>query len=109
MTTTWSFVQKRLNEDVIDYDLLEDLVCHVDETCSEGAILVFLPVSPFRNPFKLLTHPCNCIASIRNLFFDVKLLHKQGVSEIYILLDRLWLLIDLVDHLQIGFFLYIHP
>lgn len=39
-------VQKRLNEDVIDYDLLEDLVCHVDETCDEGAILVFLPVSP---------------------------------------------------------------
>ncbi|KAH9751108.1 DExH-box ATP-dependent RNA helicase DExH7 [Citrus sinensis] len=34
---------KRLNEDVIDYDLLEDLVCHVDETCGEGAILVFLP------------------------------------------------------------------
>ncbi|KAJ0011203.1 hypothetical protein Pint_32995 [Pistacia integerrima] len=32
---------KRLNEDVIDYDLLEDLVCHVDETCSEGAILIF--------------------------------------------------------------------
>ncbi|PON48782.1 RNA helicase, ATP-dependent DEAH box [Parasponia andersonii] len=34
---------KRLNEDVIDYDLLEDLVCHIDENCSEGAILVFLP------------------------------------------------------------------
>ncbi|GAB2283641.1 hypothetical protein Dimus_018144 [Dionaea muscipula] len=34
---------KRLNEDVIDYDLLEDLVCHIDESCSEGAILVFLP------------------------------------------------------------------
>ncbi|XP_022748673.1 DExH-box ATP-dependent RNA helicase DExH7, chloroplastic isoform X7 [Durio zibethinus] len=34
---------KRLNEDVIDYDLLEDLVCHVDETCDEGAILIFLP------------------------------------------------------------------
>ncbi|XP_031248970.1 DExH-box ATP-dependent RNA helicase DExH7, chloroplastic-like [Pistacia vera] len=32
---------KRLNEDVIDYDLLEDLVCHVDETCSEDAILIF--------------------------------------------------------------------
>lgn len=44
----WSFAQKRLNEDVIDYDLLEDLVCHVDETCGEGAILVFLPVSPFK-------------------------------------------------------------
>nr|XP_043628822.1 DExH-box ATP-dependent RNA helicase DExH7, chloroplastic [Erigeron canadensis] len=34
---------KRLNEDVIDYDLLEDLICHVDETYPEGAILVFLP------------------------------------------------------------------
>ncbi|CAN1169579.1 DExH-box ATP-dependent RNA helicase DExH7, chloroplastic [Linum perenne] len=34
---------RRLNEDVIDYDLLEDLVCHVDETFDEGAILVFLP------------------------------------------------------------------
>ncbi|XVF68240.1 hypothetical protein PTKIN_Ptkin10aG0189200 [Pterospermum kingtungense] len=34
---------KRLNEDVIDYDLLEDLVCYVDETCPEGAILIFLP------------------------------------------------------------------
>ncbi|XVE94165.1 hypothetical protein REPUB_Repub01dG0258300 [Reevesia pubescens] len=34
---------KRLNEDLIDYDLLEDLICHVDETCDEGAILIFLP------------------------------------------------------------------
>ncbi|KAM7478823.1 hypothetical protein LguiA_027036 [Lonicera macranthoides] len=34
---------KRLNEDVIDYDLLEDLVCHIDETYPEGGILVFLP------------------------------------------------------------------
>lgn len=34
---------KKLNEDVIDYDLLEDLICHVDETYPEGAILVFLP------------------------------------------------------------------
>ncbi|KAL2904576.1 DExH-box ATP-dependent RNA helicase DExH7 chloroplastic [Bienertia sinuspersici] len=34
---------KKLNEDVIDYDLLEDLVCNIDETCGEGAILVFLP------------------------------------------------------------------
>uniref|UniRef100_A0A7N0SWU3 RNA helicase n=1 Tax=Kalanchoe fedtschenkoi TaxID=63787 RepID=A0A7N0SWU3_KALFE len=34
---------KNLNEDVIDYDLLEDLVCYVDETCAEGAILIFLP------------------------------------------------------------------
>lgn len=37
-------VQKKLNEDVIDYDLLEDLVCHIDENCGDGAILVFLPV-----------------------------------------------------------------
>ncbi|XP_020965227.1 DExH-box ATP-dependent RNA helicase DExH7, chloroplastic [Arachis ipaensis] len=34
---------KRLNEDVIDYDLLEDLICFIDENCNEGAILVFLP------------------------------------------------------------------
>ncbi|KAG9147531.1 hypothetical protein Leryth_007315 [Lithospermum erythrorhizon] len=34
---------RRLNEDVIDYDLLEDLVCHIDETYPEGAILIFLP------------------------------------------------------------------
>lgn len=41
--------QKRLNEDVIDYDLLEDLVCHIDESYPEGAILVFLPVSKLMN------------------------------------------------------------
>ncbi|CAD5315786.1 unnamed protein product [Arabidopsis thaliana] len=34
---------KRLNEDIIDYDLLEELICHIDDTCEEGAILVFLP------------------------------------------------------------------
>ncbi|XP_023740129.1 DExH-box ATP-dependent RNA helicase DExH7, chloroplastic isoform X2 [Lactuca sativa] len=34
---------RKLNEDVIDYDLLEDLICHIDKTYPEGAILVFLP------------------------------------------------------------------
>ncbi|XP_038878021.1 DExH-box ATP-dependent RNA helicase DExH7, chloroplastic isoform X2 [Benincasa hispida] len=34
---------ERLNEHVIDYDLLEDLVIHVDKAFDEGAILVFLP------------------------------------------------------------------
>ncbi|CAA2984994.1 D -box ATP-dependent RNA helicase D 7, chloroplastic isoform X2 [Olea europaea subsp. europaea] len=34
---------RKLNEDIIDYDLLEDLICHIDETYAEGAILVFLP------------------------------------------------------------------
>ncbi|XP_015580752.1 DExH-box ATP-dependent RNA helicase DExH7, chloroplastic isoform X1 [Ricinus communis] len=34
---------KRLDEDIIDYDLLEDLIFHVDQTYGEGAILVFLP------------------------------------------------------------------
>ncbi|XP_059648206.1 DExH-box ATP-dependent RNA helicase DExH7, chloroplastic isoform X1 [Cornus florida] len=34
---------RRLDEDIIDYDLLEDLVCYIDETYPEGAILVFLP------------------------------------------------------------------
>lgn len=34
---------RKVNEDVIDYDLLEDMVCHIDENCDDGAILVFLP------------------------------------------------------------------
>ncbi|XP_057251460.1 DExH-box ATP-dependent RNA helicase DExH7, chloroplastic isoform X4 [Beta vulgaris subsp. vulgaris] len=34
---------RKLNEDVIDYDLLEDLVCYIDEHSGDGAILVFLP------------------------------------------------------------------
>jgi ATP-dependent RNA helicase DHX29 len=34
---------KRLNEDRIDYELLEELICHIDDTCEEGAILIFLP------------------------------------------------------------------
>ncbi|URE09956.1 HA2 [Musa troglodytarum] len=34
---------KRLNEDVIDFDLLEDLICFIDENYPAGAILVFLP------------------------------------------------------------------
>ncbi|CAA7028264.1 unnamed protein product [Microthlaspi erraticum] len=34
---------KRLNENVTDYELLEELICHIDATCEEGAILVFLP------------------------------------------------------------------
>nr|XP_027190710.1 DExH-box ATP-dependent RNA helicase DExH7, chloroplastic isoform X2 [Cicer arietinum] len=34
---------KRVNEDVIDYDLIEDLICYIDENCDEGSILVFLP------------------------------------------------------------------
>ncbi|EPS71537.1 hypothetical protein M569_03222, partial [Genlisea aurea] len=37
---------RRLNEDAIDYDLLEALVCHIDETYAKGAILVFLPGVP---------------------------------------------------------------
>ncbi|XP_042415652.1 DExH-box ATP-dependent RNA helicase DExH7, chloroplastic-like isoform X3 [Zingiber officinale] len=34
---------KHLNEDVIDFDLLEDLICFIDENYPMGAILVFLP------------------------------------------------------------------
>ncbi|KAL6885885.1 hypothetical protein ACP4OV_010146 [Aristida adscensionis] len=34
---------KRLNEDVIDFDLLEDLICYIDENFPPGAVLVFLP------------------------------------------------------------------
>lgn len=48
-------MQRRVNEDVIDYDLLEDLVCHIDETYPDGAILVFLPVSSFGLIFQLVS------------------------------------------------------
>ncbi|KAJ4768713.1 ATP-dependent RNA helicase [Rhynchospora pubera] len=34
---------KRVNEDVVDFDLLEDLVCYIDKNYPAGAILVFLP------------------------------------------------------------------
>ncbi|VVA94125.1 unnamed protein product [Arabis nemorensis] len=34
---------ERLNENVIDYELLEELICHIDDTSEEGAILVFMP------------------------------------------------------------------
>ncbi|KAF6171953.1 hypothetical protein GIB67_025839 [Kingdonia uniflora] len=34
---------KSINEDAIDFDLLEDLLYHVDDTYTAGAILVFLP------------------------------------------------------------------
>nr|XP_019708452.1 DExH-box ATP-dependent RNA helicase DExH7, chloroplastic isoform X2 [Elaeis guineensis] len=34
---------KRLNEDVIDFDVLEDLISYIDENYPPGAILVFLP------------------------------------------------------------------
>ena len=41
-----SFVRanlRRLDESAIDFDLLEELVLHIDRTEEEGAILVFLP------------------------------------------------------------------
>ncbi|CAM6038869.1 unnamed protein product [Sphagnum compactum] len=34
---------ERVNEDVIDYELLEDLIIHIDEDYEAGAVLVFLP------------------------------------------------------------------
>lgn len=37
-----SLCQRKLNEDIVDYDLLKDLVCYIDETYPEGTILVFL-------------------------------------------------------------------
>jgi hypothetical protein len=33
----------RVDENRIDYDLLEELIGHIDATCEEGAILAFLP------------------------------------------------------------------
>ena len=33
----------RLNEEKIDYELIQTLLVHIDDTCEEGAVLVFLP------------------------------------------------------------------
>lgn len=67
------FMQKTLNEDVIDYDLLEDLISYIDEVYPVGAILVFLPVSPLTCLFLLWfcfsqlvysylsSHKCACV------------------------------------------------
>lgn len=43
--TNGFWLQERVNEDVIDYELLEDLIIHIDEDYEAGAVLVFLPVS----------------------------------------------------------------
>jgi ATP-dependent RNA helicase DHX29 len=32
-----------VNEQRIDFELLEELIAHIDETYEDGAILVFLP------------------------------------------------------------------
>lgn len=57
-------MQKRLNEDTIDYDLLEDLVCHIDETYSEGAILIFLPVGHYILLQILLCELVTCLSGM---------------------------------------------
>ena len=36
----------RVDENRIDYDLLEELIAHIDGAYEEGAILVFLPGRP---------------------------------------------------------------
>lgn len=77
-----------MNEDVIDYDLLEDLVCHIDETCSEGAILVFLPVSSLLSPFTLNYSFIRAFFQKFNLSMHVNYIN-QGVSEIHMLVDKL--------------------
>ena len=50
------FMQKRLNEDITDYELLEDLIYHIDKNCPVGAILVFLSVR--RSPINELLFIC---------------------------------------------------
>eukprot|EP00850_Spirogloea_muscicola_P015416 SM000117S25536 [mRNA] locus=s117:306081:317487:- [translate_table: standard] len=36
-----------LNEDVIDFELVEDLVAHIHQNEEDGAILIFLPATPW--------------------------------------------------------------
>lgn len=46
----------RLDEDRIDFDLLEELVTYIDQEYGDGAILVFLPGMPLppRDPLTAL-------------------------------------------------------
>lgn len=75
-------VQKRLNEDVTDYDLLEDLIYYIDDNCPPGAILVFLPVRSYA-----------ILVSFFLWFlwftFIFVLGMLQGVAEIYMLIEKL--------------------
>ncbi len=45
----------RLDEDRIDFDLLEELVTYIDQEYGDGAILVFLPGIP-PPPFTINLH-----------------------------------------------------
>ena len=53
----------RLDEDRIDFDLLEELVTYIDQEYGEGAILVFLPGE--------LTFLCSNIHVPLHLYMDV--------------------------------------
>lgn len=102
-----SFLQKRLNEEIIDYDLLEDLICYVDETCGEGAILIFLPVSLF-NIFLSSTTEWSVLFSSRTVILIQFVLYNRACLKFTCYSIGWLLLIDLEDHLLIGFFLCIH-
>jgi hypothetical protein len=47
----------RLDENRIDYDLLEELVAHIDGSYEEGAILVFLPGAAGVLPISSFCYP----------------------------------------------------
>ncbi|CAF2133734.1 unnamed protein product [Brassica rapa] len=63
---------KRLNDDIIDYKLLEEFICHIDTSYEEGAILVFLPNQSsstshsFRGPTTDWLLPLHSLLHIQN-------------------------------------------
>jgi ATP-dependent RNA helicase DHX29 len=81
--------QKRLNEDAIDFDLLEDLICYIDESCPTGAVLVFLPVSLRHNVSLMLFFQIHRFLVSYHMDIRLSLVVLQGVAEIEMLIDRL--------------------
>jgi len=53
----------RLDEDRIDFDLLEELVTYIDQEYGDGAILVFLPGIPPPPPLPSTCIPRGCCDS----------------------------------------------
>ncbi|KAI7983032.1 hypothetical protein LOK49_LG15G00584 [Camellia lanceoleosa] len=92
--------QRRLNEDAIDYDLLEDLVHYIDETHPEGAILVFLPrVSEIHTLFDklaasyqfggrssewLLPLHSSSVTDRKRCFYDLPIIYARGVVHVLV-------------------------
>ncbi|KAL8151665.1 hypothetical protein V2J09_021473 [Rumex salicifolius] len=100
---------RKLNEDMIDYDLIDDLVCHIDETCDKGAILVFLPLAASRRfsgesaEWLLPLHSSVAAADQKKVFLQPpenirKVIVATNVAETSLTIDDVVYVIDSGKH-----------